>query len=356
MNIKHQICVLAMFAGTTNFAMASESLIDVSTSKLQWTGVAVSRTGRIFVNYPRWSNHVSNSVCELLKDGSVIAYPNSELNKWDGSSPDKHFVCVQAVFIDANDYLWIVDAASPEFKGVVAGGAKLVKVNLKSNKVERTYAMTSDVAPAASYLNDVRIDTKGQHAFLTDSGLGAIVVVDLKTGNAVRRLANHSSTKAENIHITINKKEFGKQPDGTYKKVNSDGLALDPSHQYLYYQALTGKTLYRVPIKALLDSKMNENDLGQKVEKVAQTFPSDGIEFGSTGKLYLTSLEDNSVKSIDVRSKKPAEIVVRDFRLIWPDSLSNGPNGSIFVTASQINLGPNPSTPYRLFKFKTPNK
>ena len=82
-------------------------------------------------------------------------------------------------------------------EGVVKGGPKLVKVDLSTNKVVQTIPFDETIAPTRSYLNDVRVDTKTGHAFITDSGAGAIVVVDLKTGQARRLLANHPSTKVE---------------------------------------------------------------------------------------------------------------------------------------------------------------
>ena len=75
-------------------------LIEVATSRRQWTGVAVSREGRIFVNFPRWSDDVPVSVGEILELGEVIPFPNEEWNDWDPSRPPgDHFICVQSVHI-----------------------------------------------------------------------------------------------------------------------------------------------------------------------------------------------------------------------------------------------------------------
>ena len=50
--------------------------------------------------------------------------------------------------VDATDTLWILDPASPKMKGVQEGGAKLVKVDLKTNKVGQVYRFDSSIAPA----------------------------------------------------------------------------------------------------------------------------------------------------------------------------------------------------------------
>ena len=51
-------------------------------SDFQITGVAVSKTGRMFVNYPRWSNHYLDAVVEVYKNGSVKPYPDEAWNRW----------------------------------------------------------------------------------------------------------------------------------------------------------------------------------------------------------------------------------------------------------------------------------
>ena len=51
-------------------------------------------------------------------------------------------------------------------------------------KVMQTITFDENVAPKRSYLNDVRLDTKTGHAFITESGTGAIIVVNLKSGHA----------------------------------------------------------------------------------------------------------------------------------------------------------------------------
>lgn len=327
----------------------------VGTSKKQWTGVAVAKNRRVFVNYPRWSDNVPLSVAQLLNDSSTLAFPDKNWNEWKGQQPGDHLICVQAVFVDKDNGLWIVDSAAPKFQGPVENGPKLLKVDLKTNKVDQVFRFDETVAPKGSYLNDVRIDSKRKKAYLTDSGLGAIIVVDLASGKATRRLADHASTKAEDILITINGKPFSKEANGKSRKINSDGIALDPAQEYLYYQALTARNLYRVPVKALVDDKLSDDELGKKVELVTKSCVADGIEFGSDGNLYLTSLEDNAIKRWSPSKKGELELVATNSLLIWPDSLANSPDGSMYVTSSQINLGSTPNLPYRLFKFKLKN-
>jgi len=156
-----------------NTIASSSRPVEVAGTQQQLTGIAVSQEGRIFVNFPRWVDNIPMSVAEVLPNGTAKAYPNGTINQWNTSlNASNHLVCVQSVYIDANNNLWILDPAAPGFTGHVPGGPKLLQVNLASGKVVRAYHFNSSIAPVKSYLNDVRVDTRNEYAYMTDSGLG----------------------------------------------------------------------------------------------------------------------------------------------------------------------------------------
>src|SRR5436189_5115434 len=169
MNSRPLFLVVALFAATTT--CHALDLIEVAKfGGQQVTGVGVSKkTGRVFVNFPNWSDGHLLSVAELV-DGKPKAFPNDEWNK--PGAAGSHFVCVQSVVVDDQDNLWILDPAAPKMQGIVKGGPKLVEIDLRANQVMQTIPFGEDIAPAKSYLNDVRIDTRSGTAFITDSGKG----------------------------------------------------------------------------------------------------------------------------------------------------------------------------------------
>jgi len=148
----------------------------------QFTGVAISAKGRLFVTYPRWSATYRYGVVEVMKDGSAKPFPDEQTNEWQpGEDGMNKWVCVQTAFVDDDDFLYIVDAAAPMLEKVVDNSAKVVKFNLATNKIEQTYRFPLTI-DNHSYLNDIRIDSKKQMAYITNSGTGGIVILDLKTG------------------------------------------------------------------------------------------------------------------------------------------------------------------------------
>src|SRR5262249_46975460 len=240
-------------------------------------------------------------------------------------------------------------------KETVKGGPKLVKVDLVKNEVVQTIAFNEQVAPKKSYLNDVRVDVKGQTAFITDSGLGAIVVVDLSSGKARRLLDHDRSTLAEkDFKLQVNGRELLAE-NGKPPQINSDGIAYDHLRGYLYYHALTARTLYRIKVTDLKNPGLTSG-LSEKVEKVTETPAPDGMIMGSDGKLYLTDIEHGAIQVWDPEAQTLSSVVT-DGRLSWPDSLAWGPDGALFVTTSQIQNLPRfnggkdlRTTPYHVFK------
>jgi hypothetical protein len=105
----------------------------------------------------------------------------------------------------------VLDPASPGNEKVIAGGAKLVRIELATNKVAQVIHFGEDVALQGSYLNDVRFHPDGNTAFITDAGArGAIVVVDLESGRAHARLDGHPSMQPGGVSVAGQKPVAGR--------------------------------------------------------------------------------------------------------------------------------------------------
>jgi sugar lactone lactonase YvrE len=305
----------------------------------QVTGVTVSKDGRIFVNFPRWTEDAPVSVAEVMRNGQIKPYPDDEWNSWRNARKNQvpagnHFVCVQSVVADAHGNLWVVDPAAPATASIVPGGPKLVRIDLQANKVAQVIRLDETVAPQGSYLNDVRFSADGRHAYLTDAGAkGALIVADLQTGKARRVLDGHPSTQPEKDVVVKTDGQALRRPDGRGVEFAADSLALSRDGSTLYWKALTGRTLYRISVNALQNPHLSEKDLEARVERVAETEPTDGLWIDARGRLYLSAIEQDAVK---VRDGAHITTLVQDKRLRWPDTFSEGPDGTLYVTSSHI--------------------
>jgi sugar lactone lactonase YvrE len=319
-------------------ARAEGPLSQVAQFDHQVTGVSVTSDGRRFVNFPRWTDDAPISVAEVLPNGALRPYPDAVWNSWRNTRANQmpvadHFVCVQSVVADGHGSLWVVDAGAPGNEKILPGAPKLVKIDLASNRVTKVIPVPAEVALQGTYLNDIRFSPDGGTGYITDSGTrGAIIVVDLESGRSFRALDGHSSTQMEkDVTVTTDGKPL-RRSDGRQPAFASDGIAISKDGRTLYYQALTGRTLYAIDTNRLRPD-VSEADRAAAVRKVATTVVADGLWMSSKGVLYITSPGDNSIKRL---ASDQIETVLTDVRLRWPDTMSEGPDGRIYVTASHI--------------------
>ncbi|MDB5919279.1 MAG: hypothetical protein JWR40_3513 [Massilia sp.] len=336
--------VMAQTANGLGFAH-EPTLEKVADFAHQVTGVTVSERGRTFVNFPRWTEDSPISVAELMADGSLRPYPNAEWNGWrntrkDEVSPGDHWVCVQSVVADRRGNLWVIDPAAPAQGVIVPGGPKLVRIDLATNAVAQVIAFDERVALQGSYLNDIRFSRDGRFAFITDSGVrGAIVVVDLQAGTARRVLDGHPSTQPEKGVVVKADGKPLRRPDGRGVEFAADGIAISKDGQYLYWQAIKGVTLYRIPTRVLTDAGLSAAEVTAAVQPWGRNGVADGLLIArGTERMYVTAPEEDAVKVRDLAEGPGAtpRLLVQDKRLRWPDTFSEGPDGTMYVTTSRI--------------------
>jgi sugar lactone lactonase YvrE len=231
------------------------------------TGVSVAVDGRIFINFPRWGDKVPFTVGEI-RHGKVVPYPDAVINTFDPARPGETLISVQSVIVDAANRLWILDTAAPEFSTPIAGGAKLVAVDLATDKVVKTIVLSSSTVLPSTYINDVRFDLrqgKAGIAYITDSsvgGPGGIIVVDLDSGESWRKLSGHKSTSPDPTFVPVVEgerlavRQKGKLPAPF--NVASDGIAISADGMTLYYCPLSSRHLYSAPTAALVEQSMSE--------------------------------------------------------------------------------------------------
>jgi sugar lactone lactonase YvrE len=312
------------------------------------TGVTVSQHGRIFVNFPKWGDDVRFTVGEV-REGETVAYPDEAINQTDLDNLTAAFISVQSVVVDPVDRLWILDTGSLLFQPTKYGGPKLVCIDLKTDQVSKKILFPQDVALPTTYLNDVRFDLRrGSEgmAFITDSaqnGPNGIIVVDLASGDSWRRLHDHPSTKAEELQtflpIVEGRPFLEQQPDGSVKhgaSMGSDGIAISADGARLYYCPLGSRNLYSVATDGLADRSLDDLEVGGTViDEGDKGGASDGLESDAAGYIYSTNYEHNGI--LRRNADGIWETVIHHPCLLWPDTLSVGADGYLYVTANQLH-------------------
>jgi len=308
------------------------------------TGVTVAADGRIFVNFPRWGDEVPFTV-GVIRNGKVVPYPDAAINVFDPQRPGETLGSVQSVVVDPANRLWILDTAAPGFSAPVEGGAKLVAVDLATDKVVKTIVLSSSTVLPSTYINDVRFDLrqgKGGIAYITDSsvrGPGGIIVVDLDSGDSWRKLSGHISTSPDPAFIPVVEgerlavREKGKTPAPF--NVASDGIAVSADGATLYYCPLSSRHLYAVPTRSLVDRSIPEDAVEQAVVDLGEKGASDGLEADDKGRVYAGDYERNSVRQRQTNGEW--KTIAHDPRILWPDTLSVASDGYLYFTANQLH-------------------
>ena len=280
-----------------------------------WNGVTVSADGRMFVNFPRLAEGSGQSVGEVHADGRSHAYPGGAWNEWKPGKPaEAAFVGTNAVRIGPEGDLWVVDTGAPSFGAqTIAGGPKIVRIDLKRNTVSRVYPLAANAALAKSYVDDIRFN--GHLAYLTDAGVPGIIVLDLDTGSA-RRVLDHDRSTTASRPIMVDG-EMLRGPGGNDVMVHADQMEVSPDGQWLYFQALAGP-MYRIETKWLDDPSAEPAKVSQQAKFWFDTPPLGGTATDANGNLYLEDLANDSV--LMLTPDRQLTTVIRDHRLHWVDA------------------------------------
>ncbi|MGI9413672.1 MAG: L-dopachrome tautomerase-related protein [Hyphomicrobiales bacterium] len=276
-------------------------------------------------------------VAEVGKDGSLKPFPNAA---WNADEGPYTFDAVLGIQSDTRGVVWMLDNG-----GRRGTSPKLVGWDTTSNKLARVIEIPPDAAPEGSFLNDLAIDSARQVAFIVDTGnIGtgkstAIVVVDLKNGHYRRLLHDHASVVAKDEDFVAEGRTLKVAPesgDPFSPRVAADPVGLGAQNVWLYFGPMTGDTLYRVRTADLLDETLNAGALEAKVEVYGPRPYSDGISVDAAGNVYISAVQSNALGVLGSDGKY-RELMRDDDRLAWPDAMSYGPDGMLYIVVNQLH-------------------
>ncbi len=297
-------------------------------------GIALSKSGRIFLTFPRWVD-VAATCVELVGD-QLKPVPNLALHQKNAG--DDRLVSIQGIAIDGLDRVWMLDAAV----------ARLYAFDLAKNEIVQRIRFSSDVLKTSTYANDVRVDRKrgkAGFAFISDSVAGGVIVVDLASSESWRRLQNAPSARSDPKYAA------NVEGEPYSSKGNCDGIALSPDGKRLYYTAFSRAEIHSVDCDALCDRAKSDKQVDNTIKKIAtKASGNDGMLCDAEGRIYTTDYEDNAIRrwSPDAGADQTGEIIVQDERLLWPDALWIH-DGQLYITCNQLNRSKH-EMPFALFK------
>ena len=324
----------------------SDSLEQVLEFNEPVGNVAVNRDGRIFFTIHPESRPTGNKLLEYVR-GAAVPYPS-------GAEQAELFDTVLGVSIDRFNRLWTIDHGNHGLRP-----ARIVAIDLDTNVVIREQQFSPEIAPAGSFLQDLQVSADGRTIVIADASFWrkspAIVVYDVETGDARRVLESHESVSAEKYMIRSQDREMEFLGGIVSLRGGIDGIALGP--EWLYYGAISGSGLYRVRLSDLRNESLPPGQLANRVERFSDKPLSDGMSIDVEGNIYITDVEHSSV--FVVGPDRELETLIQSRHIRWPDALSFGPDGYLYLADSalpelilQSREYIDSKGPYRVFRFQ----
>ena len=316
----------AHYADLTTAPLVTEAGLEQVLAHHEPIGnVAVSAAGRVFFTVHPEARPQGPRLLEW-RDGRAEPFPAADIQAGVLETP-------LGIVIDRQGRLWVIDPASHGL-----GRPRVAAIDLASGLVVHEHVFPRDIAPRGSFLQDLQVDPAGRFVYIADTSFWrkspALIVYDTATRRSRRLLENHPSVRAQDWLIRTRIREMRFVGGLVAMKPGLDGIALDPTGQWLNFGAMTHDTLYRIATSALLDAQLTPAELAERVESLGKKPLSDGLSADLAGNVYITDVEHGAV--LRMAPDGQLTTIARSPRIRWADALSFGPNGWLYLADSAL--------------------
>jgi len=322
-------------------ALADEQMLpgaleEVAALPINPGNLAVTAEGRVFATVHQF-RPADARLIEITGPGGYRPWPDEAWNGPFGSAADV-LNSPLGIAIDRKDRLWVIDNGL----GDPPQTPKLLAFSLTDGGLAFRYDFPPETGPVGSFLNDLAVDDERGFVYLADVGGAhepALVVVDLKGGSS-RRFSASPALQAEDLDLVVEGRVIGTPAeDGAFKpaRIAVNPITLSADGETLFFGAMNGKTWYRVPARLLRDGA-GDQAIAAAIEVAGRKPLSDGASTDTEGNHYFTDLGENAITVL--RPDGTLEILVQDERLLWPDALSFGEPGWLYIAVNQLHRAP----------------
>lgn len=339
----NKIFLTAIFFSFVNVAAAQSELIVAYKTPYPIGNTTMTPDQRVFASFHPLANS-KIKVVELKPDGTATPYPDMSWQIKSGNN--NHYLdSVLGLRSDKNGVLWMLDMGIKDHSA-----PKLVGWDTKTNRLYKIISLPPPVSNQYSIFNDLAFDDTHDTIYIADEGwnhdgdgsTAALIVVDKKTGEARRLLEGDKSTLPEEVDIKPNqgKPLTRKIVNGSIQRfrIGVDGLVADKHDEWLYYCPANGNKLYRIKTEDLLNKTLSSEDLSRRVELFSIQKPANGgISMDIEGRIWTVDFDNFAVGTIDTKGNYK-ELVRDPKQLQWPDHVSYGTDGYLYIPASQLHL------------------
>ncbi len=298
--------------------------------------LAVTAAGRVFATVHQF-RRADAQLIEITGPDSYRPWPTPGWNGDFGSGPNV-LNSVLGIAIDRKDRLWVLDNGL----GNPNQQPKLLAFSLSSGEPVYRYDFPKGTGPRGSFLNDLAVDDQRGFVYIADIGgdhAPALVVVDIGTDSS-RRFTASDTLAAEDVDLVVDGRLLqlpGKDAAPEPVRIPVNPITLSADGETLYFGSMNGKSWYGVPAK-LLREGADDEVIAEAIARVGPKPVSDGASTDKAGNHYFTDLGANAITVL--RQDGTLETLVQDDRLSWPDALSFGEPGWLYIAVNQLHRTP----------------